>query len=102
MERKATSSFVWTLAGSRATRLTRASRILLGWVEKPEKVTPELLRIEAEPNILHAQNACRIDQRGEKAVLDVSCCFLFHENSVCSPEVPDGRGITGQECPALR
>src|SRR6516165_7612816 len=65
-----------------------------------QQVAAEFFRIEAHAEILHAQDAALIDDRGEEGVIDAAVCGLGCEYAVAARHVADGAGRPREECPA--
>src|SRR5712691_2360455 len=66
---------------------------------KAQEIMPKFLGVEAHPKILHAEDAARIDDRGEKRVVHVAVRALGREHAVPPRYFPDGRGSAGEEAP---
>src|SRR5262245_44978062 len=99
MVRKATKSFVCMGAGMRATRPTARLRRLI-FVKEANEITPELLRIEAHPQILNPQPAPPVDDRGQGRMVDAAVGGLCHEHAVAACHVADLARRAGQKGPA--
>src|SRR5262245_47979198 len=100
--RNANSSLVWTLAGTRATRSTSRFLMLFGFFHKVKEVTPELLWVEAHPEILHAQRTVPINERGEESVVDSVADRFGSVNTVSLLDLRDAFGRTSKKAPARK
>ena len=78
----------------------RVHAFALLFFQKAQEITPKFLRVEAHSEILHAQDAARIDDRGEKRVVHVAVRGLRRKHAVAARHVPDGRRGAGEEAPA--
>ena len=72
--------------GLHASRHPRDQRIahsvfVSSLVHEAQQIAPEFLRVEAHPEILYAQRALRIDNRGEKAVVHTAVFGLVREHA---------------------
>src|SRR5262245_53256617 len=74
--------------------------ISLWFVEKAQKITPELVRVETHPEILHPQHAVRIDDRGQIRVIYLAFGRLRCEQAVSSHNIADCRRRAGEETPS--
>src|SRR5262249_36357796 len=65
-----------------------------------QEVRAEFLEIEGHAEILHAQDAALIDDRGEKSVVDAAVCRLAREHAVAARHLVNSVRRSGEEGPA--
>src|SRR6267142_5355068 len=77
-----------------------ASSFASSFLHEAYDIAAKLLRVEANSEILDAEDAALIDDRREERVLDVAICVLRGEDAIAAREVGNDRRRTGEEAPA--
>src|SRR5450631_3079775 len=92
----------WPVREPVRAKRSRPARSLfaLSLSQEAREIAPKLLRVEANSEILDAEDAAAIDDRSEERVVDVAIRILRGEDAIAAREVLNDRRGTGEEAPA--